>query len=101
MLYQSHPEITFVVAAGNDGKEITYKAAAYPAFYSSKNVIPVGNLSKAGGRAPSSNFGSKVQAWEIGTVDSFLVGGKNGEMSGTSQATAVHTVKVIRGLSAR
>lgn len=62
---------------------------AYPANYDSR-IIVVGNLSEDRLRNPKSNWGDRIDAWEIGT--NISAGGIT--MSGTSQATAVHASKI-------
>ena len=107
------------------GVDLDKKCNYYPACYD-KRIISVGNLKitkdfrkldadwkmlaiKAGmadklgsyetDRAPSSNFGKVVTRWEVGTdVESTLPDGKTGRMTGTSQATAVATGKLVREL---
>lgn len=114
-------KITIVAAAGNDGAEIVKEkeynkrkkkdlfnrpfygiaytrpflpqyTEEYPGNYDSR-IILVGNLEKNGiSHSPSSNYGDRVNAWEIGTdVESAGI-----KMTGTSQATAVHTGKLVR-----
>lgn len=100
--------ITVVVAAGNDGEKFHSKKSAfaseytyYPALYDSRLIV-VGNSNDDGTRAIRSNFGSEVDVWEIGTnVLSLRMYGRFSFMSGTSQATAIHTGKLIRQLMLR
>jgi hypothetical protein len=100
-----------VTAAGNEGAEIVSDienelrmleakvlkkdppniTTAYPANYDDK-IIVVGNWEKQFVPNPSSNWGSRVNVWEIGTD---VVAGGN-MMTGTSQATAIHTGKLVR-----
>lgn len=98
----------FIVAAGNDGVDANTGRSPtstvnnsdktyYPAAYGLPNVIPVGSLDAKGVRLPSSNFGPAVKVWELGTYESTLPNGRTGVMTGTSQATAVFTGKVIAG----
>lgn len=75
-----------IAAAGNRG---TYPG--YPASADSR-VIVVGNLQKNGLRHPTSNYGPSVDRWEVGT--NMCAG--NICMTGTSQATAVATGKIIK-----
>jgi subtilisin family serine protease len=110
--------ITLVVAAGNEMTEIVSATSLeqwahvnrpqgtyFPASYAFKKMYVVGNTdSKTGERALSSNYGSIVNSWEIGT--SALSFGLNGAtangygqfqyMTGTSQSTAIKTGKLIR-----
>lgn len=80
----------FVAAAGNEGVDL-HKINMYPAMSDSR-VIVVGNLGLNGKKATSSNYGLPVTIWETGTnIDGFgLV------MTGTSQATAIVTSKMIK-----
>lgn len=106
--------ITVVVAAGNDGKDLDKSCSFYPACYNDNRIVVVGSLLKDANhgcypgdkrprktinyprRAPSSNYGKKVTHWEVGIgCESDAPGGGMKEMSGTSQATAVITGKLI------
>ena len=91
--------IKVVVAAGNEKHDLNKECDYYPACYKSrvkkalkKGLTVVGNLNKNGSRAPSSNHGSVVNVWEVGENQT-AYGLTN---SGTSQATAVTTGKLIR-----
>jgi subtilisin family serine protease len=101
--------ITLVVAAGNEKSDLDKECDYYPACYDTK-IVSVGNLDSVSGsielpntderhdkdRSPSSNYGRRVTRWEIGTnVESTLPGGRRGRMTGTSQATAVATGKLV------
>jgi len=91
-------KVTFIVAAGNEGENIeTQEGGFYPASFFLKNEIIVGNLDKDGYRAPSSNWAYNQISWEIGqNVLSDLPDDTMGRMSGTSQATAIHTGKILK-----
>lgn len=90
---QKHPETLLIGAAGNDHREQRY----YPCGYVIKNTVCVGALTADGNRVASSNYGKYVDVWEYGeNVKSTLPDGKLGFMTGTSQATAIHTGKVIK-----
>jgi subtilisin family serine protease len=99
------PKTLWIVAAGNEHRSLdTPGEEYYPASYFLPNMIVVGAL-KSGldglsieVRLPSSNWGKRVTTWEVGeNVLSTLPGGvRTGLMSGTSQATAVHTGKLLR-----
>lgn len=88
-------DVKFVCAAGNDAKDLEKNCDYYPACYS--GVVPVGNLQQDGRPAKTSNYGKPVKFWEVGTN----VCGGGVCLTGTSQATAVHTAKVARELSRR
>lgn len=104
--------IVLVVAAGNNSAKIVSKeqkyngprvrfiqnnvlipeektVLAYPANYDPR-IIVVGNLSEDRLRNPKSNWGDRIDVWEIGT--NISAGGI--KMSGTSQATAIHSSKI-------
>jgi len=117
--------ITVVVAAGNEDADLNKECNYFPACYD-KRLVVVGNLQEnkawvelandpawtqlaqlAGygdklgkvetSRSPSSNYGDVVNRWEVGTdVLSTLPGGQYGHMTGTSQATAVATGKLLK-----
>lgn len=121
--------VRIVVAAGNENDDLGKKCNYFPACYDRRLVV-VGNLriikdnntldedwkyiAIATGfddkinkkvettRSPSSNYGTYVKRWEIGTdCLSNLPGGKRGYMSGTSQATGVATGKLVKERLAR
>lgn len=87
-----------LVAAGNDNADLSKpKNKSYPAKYKVKNLIPVGNLDLHNKRAPTSNYGLKNMVWEVGTsVYSTLPHNSYGYMTGTSQATATHTNRLLK-----
>lgn len=97
LLIKNHPEVIFVVAAGNEGKSLDISGNEYyPASLFYKNIEVVENIDESGNRATSSNYGSKVKNKEIGTnVTSLIPDGRVGVMSGTSQATAVFSGKLV------
>lgn len=89
--------IKVVASAGNGDyvgdEKIIYdidKHPYYPAAYD-KRIVVVGSLNKNGLKSSFSNYGKSVDRWEVG-VD---VTGENITMSGTSQATAVATGKIV------
>jgi minor extracellular protease Epr len=105
--------IKVVVAAGNgDDNHVAVNldkdCSYFPACYD-KRILVVGNLKDTDSnpdfvtwsgeklsRAPSSNYGSYVKRWEVGTnVESTLPGNRRGRMTGTSQATAIVTGKLL------
>lgn len=85
--------IKVVVAAGNESHDINIKPY-YPAAVDPRATI-VGNLSHGHSRASSSNYGNKVNTWELGTS---RLGYGNIRMTGTSQATAVKSGKIVHDL---
>lgn len=87
--------IIVVAAAGNEKSDLS-KQGYYPALYDSR-IIVVGNLDSTKQVAKSSNFGTRVNDWEIGTnVLGKLRDGTYGYMTGTSQAAAIKTGNLIR-----
>ena len=91
--------IKIVAAAGNESANID-NYPYYPAMYDQRIFI-VGNLVNAKSRsiASSSNYGKSVNTWEIGTkILSTLPGNVLGYMTGTSQATAIRSGKLVREL---
>lgn len=83
---------TFVAAAGNESKDLA-KTPFYPGCSDSR-VIVVGNINKFGQKSFSSNFGKRINRWELGErIEGFGV-----FSTGTSQSTAVATGKKINDL---
>lgn len=97
-----------VAAAGNVKNDLDKECNFYPACYKKEltakvvltepvkpvgSIVVVGNHNKDGSRAPTSNYGSIVTTWEIGQ-DQTAYGLT---FSGTSQATAVVTGKLVKG----
>lgn len=85
--------IKLVVAAGNNHSDLD-NAPFYPANLDNRLYI-VGNLTKTKQISPTSNFGIKVNTWEIGEKRSSY---NSTPLSGTSQATAVKSGKLVRYL---
>lgn len=84
-----------VVAAGNDNEDLSIQHY-YPASYDLPNVVAVGNLNGKD-KYQSSNFGLKNMVWMEGTnILSTFPGGRFGKMSGTSQATAAYSNKLLK-----
>jgi subtilisin family serine protease len=91
--------IIVVAAAGNEKSDISSNKGEryYPASYDSR-IIVVGNRESLNEKAPSSNYGSNVVNWEKG-VDAISFGLKKDswvKMTGTSQATAIKSGKILR-----
>lgn len=83
-----------VAAAGNDNFDIDI-VPFYPASYNFSNIIAVGALMSNGSRANFSNY-KETMVWELGyKVKSFDKDGSMKELSGTSQAAAVHTSRIV------
>ena len=94
--------IIVVAAAGNNHTNLS-KAGYYPASYD-KRVVVVGNLidSKSRMISDTSNYGSPVNTWETGTdILSRLPNNDFGALSGTSQATAIKSGKLIKELMSK
>lgn len=82
-----------IEAAMNDGLNLDFpENAVYPAMYDDR-IVMIGNLGKNGVKMESSNYGSPVSRWEIGeSVEAYGL-----TLTGTSQATAVATGKIVSG----
>jgi major intracellular serine protease len=98
-LIKDNPDVTFVVAAGNDGVNIDEDQNQYfPASYWLPNEVVVTGIGHYGRPYKSSNY-SKVHKTvaELGeNVLSFMPNGKYAYLSGTSMSTAIHTGKMVR-----
>lgn len=82
---------TFVSAAGNERSDLAVQGY-FPAM-ADKRVVVVGNVTMTGTTQNNSNYGTRVNCWEMGTkVDMY---GAN--MTGTSQSTAIATGKMVAG----
>ena len=87
---------TLVSAAGNEYKNLDLPGNSfYPAMHD-KRIVVVGNGENSQERRPSSNYGSAVNRWEVGTVDMYGY-----SLSGTSQSTAIATGKLINERSSK
>jgi hypothetical protein len=98
-LIKSAPGTKFVVAAGNEGKNVLLEGA-YPASLPLRNIIAVGNMNQHHKRHHTSNYGIVDMVWEFGvniTVPG--LGGYYNTTTGTSVATATHTGKLIKEMS--
>lgn len=93
----SEKNVKIIVAAGNDGLNLLFPGNDYyPAKYEIKNIIPVGSLNYRGEIAKTSNYGLLNEVWEIGvSIYSTLPNKEFGYKSGTSQAAATHTNKIL------
>lgn len=85
-------DILFVAAAGNDGSDVD-TSHIFPASYTLKNIISVGNLRYPGNRYSSSNYGAlSVDLFAPGiSALSTIPDSKYGKLTGTSQSAAVVT----------
>ncbi len=83
----------FITAAGNNNQYLDRKNAFYPAL-DDPRVIVVGNKKSSGVRSESSNYGKKVMTWEVGENQEIF----GIKLTGTSQASAVHSGKVIKDI---
>lgn len=79
----------FIAAAGNERSDMS-RWPYYPAM-DDKRVISVGNKGADDKPVPSSNYGKPVTRWEYGTK----VVGFGIQLTGTSQAAAIATGKII------
>jgi len=78
-----------IAAAGNENSNLDM-SSFYPAMYD-KRIIVVGNHTAHGVRSYLSNYGSPVKRWEVGeNVNAYGI-----TLTGTSQATAVATGKIV------
>jgi hypothetical protein len=94
---KDNPLTLFMVAAGNDGKDLDIPGnESYPGSYGLNNVFIIGNVDSKYVRASTSNYGKKVSAVEIGEKVSVLVPKGYDIISGTSISTAIFTGKLIR-----
>jgi hypothetical protein len=84
--------IKIIVAAGNEGSDLQ-KKPYYPAKLDSRLIV-VGNYDSSKQRAPTSNYGKDVDVWENGVNSlSYHTSSAVSSLTGTSQATSVHTGK--------
>ena len=82
-------------AAGNENVPL-FLTSYYPASYPFKNINIVGALKDNGERADFSNYKDDM-VWEPGIqIESFDRFGGKIKFSGTSQATANHTARMVR-----
>ena len=105
--------IIIVAAAGNNGLRLStgtiYETITgrklsgdyYPAMYDSR-IYVVGNLQKNLEPNLSSNHGPLVRYWEVGTsVEAESLGGRTEFLTGTSQAAAIKTGKLVKDMITR
>lgn len=99
LLVKNHPNVIFVVAAGNNNLDLDGKGNEfYPASYPFKNINAIGAANYDGTKASFSNWGNKL-FWESGVDISVLMPDNTFRTaSGTSEACAIHTGKLVRKL---
>lgn len=90
LLFYENPDVLFCISAGNDGEnnDLTLPSPVYLARFF-PNVIAVASHGDSGAVSDFSCYGlrSVSLAAHGEKVDSYLLAGLNGEMSGTSMAT--------------
>lgn len=98
-LEQHH--IALIASAGNEHSDLQVKKF-YPASYHTEfnNIIAVMSVDNSGDRSPTSNWGSGLAEERGDVIFSTLPHNSHGYMSGTSQAAANYTNKVIKNLCA-
>lgn len=99
-LIKFHPETIFVVAAGNDGKNLDIPGNEYyPASLFLPNERVVSSIDTNGVKSETSSW-SKNSYWEVGqNVVSYIPNGKRGRMSGTSMSTAKFSGNLVAKMS--
>jgi subtilisin family serine protease len=103
--------ITVVTAAGNENSDLGKNCNFFPACYD-KRIVVVGNLNVNNehevSRAPTSNYGTRVERWQNGTdalsnlpAPPDAPGLRRGYMTGTSQAAGIATGWLVRAQLAK
>lgn len=83
---RTHPDILFVLAAGNDGRDLG-RQPSYPAAYRLDNVVVVAATGKDGSLWEQSNRGADVDVAILAVdIPGTLYDGSRKEMTGTSMA---------------
>lgn len=97
LVIKDNPNTTFVVAAGNDGKNIDMPGNEYyPASLFLSNMEVVGGIDLFYNKTPTSNYSNRIKDKELGKdVLSYLPNNKIGYLSGTSMATAIFSGKLV------
>ncbi len=86
--------VILVASAGNNGQDLT-KTPFYPASYKFPNIIVVGSLDEQNKPLSHSNYQNNM-VWELGyKVESLNQHGEYVRWTGTSQAAAIHTSKIV------
>jgi hypothetical protein len=101
-IIKNNKNVTFVVAAGNDGVDLSDPMTVrYPGGLFLPNEVVVENVDQDGFRVLSSNWSSNANLMvrEMGNrVDTVGLNNKPIKETGTSPATAIRTGKMIRNL---
>ncbi|MDW8297339.1 MAG: S8 family serine peptidase [Raineya sp.] len=100
-IFKENPDIFFVIAAGNDNKDIE-EVYAVPAIIDLPNTITVGGLDETGKNKISfSNYGKNVKVYATATHKDVVVSSKHilPTAVGTSFATPVVTAYVAREIA--
>ncbi len=83
---ESAPEILFVTSAGNSDNDVTFEEFL-PSSFDLPNIMSVGAVDQAGDETDFTSFG-KVDVYANGfEVNSYVPGGDQMKLSGTSQAS--------------
>lgn len=94
---RDNPGTLFIVAAGNDGKNLDIPGNEYyPASYYLSNELIIGSINSDNQRSSFSNYGAKVSTSEVGEGVKVVSTRGYAMMSGTSPSTAIFTGKLIR-----
>lgn len=94
LIMKENPNVTFIVAAGNEGRNIqSEESAFYPASYFLNNQEVVGALNIHGYKLKSSNYANTSNFYWYPGEDlvSEDINGRKTSGSGTSYATAIRT----------
>lgn len=91
-----------VIAASGNKRPGAPDRPFFPAAYPLSNIVPVGATDEDGRVLPTTNLvpGKRVLLERGRGVLSRLPGGRRGEMTGSSQAAAIHTGKLLSRVSA-
>jgi len=87
--------VRIITAAGNEGRLLQY-SQYYPAKYDIDGLVAVGNMNHNKSVSSKSNYGGGM-IYDYGeNIYSTLPGNKMGFMTGTSQAAAMYTHRLIK-----
>lgn len=90
--------IVVVVAAGNEGRQISKDFKPYPLSYKTSSLVSVGSLDIYGKIANFSNYGEGVDIYLDGIVD-LKINGIHHIFKGTSASTAIASAQIARLVS--